>query len=72
MSADEQPQGLNGMDLIIDGEQLNVVVTMPSIGCKFPMFCIQTYIYVFGFAGVRAFAFHSPLDASSLCAVPSR
>ena len=28
MSADEQPQGLNGMDLIIDGEQLNNMVTM--------------------------------------------
>ena len=56
MSADEQPQGLNGMDLIIDGEPIQ------------KKFRIQTYIHLFGFAGVRAFVFHSPLDTSSLCA----
>ena len=63
MSADEQPQGLNGIDLIIDGKQLNGLdggndfywLQSSNAGT----FLYSNIIYVFGFAGV---------DESSLCA----
>ena len=75
MSADEQPyEPLNGMKLIIDGEQLNGVVTTSSIGCTVPMqqrFCIRAYFFMYLVLQERAFicfplAFG--LDESSLCA----
>ena len=59
MSADEQPyEPLNGMKLIIDGEQLNGVVTTSSIGCTVPMqqrFCIRAYFFMYLVLQERAF-----------------
>ena len=59
MSADEQPyEPLNGMKLIIDGEQLNGMVTTSSIGCTVPIhqrFRIRAYFFMYLVLQERAF-----------------